>query len=108
MNRHIVFLLVFICFAAALPAGGKKEKETVIQVTGRVRLVGSSAFTQIVISGADREWYVPKEEEHKLMDLQQRTVTVEGVETVVEITFASGMPAGTRHTLSKIKIISIQ
>jgi len=104
----IVFLLLFLCIAVALSAGGNKEKSTVVQVTGRVRLVGSSPLSEVVITGQDREWYIANEEMNKLKDLQQRIVTVEGSETVQTLTFASGLPAGERRTLRNIKIISVQ
>ena len=117
MNRKpgVILLLLFFCLAAALPAWGRREGESpqakgekgaAVQVTGRVRLVGSGPFTELVISGPDMEWYIAKEDEYKLKDLQQQTVTVEGIETVENLTFASGIPAGERRTLSNIKIVS--
>jgi hypothetical protein len=84
------------------------KKETVIQVTGVVRLVGPDLFREIVITGSENEWYVVKDEMDKLYSLQHQRVTVEGVETVKEMTFASGFPAGTRRELKKIKIISVE
>ena len=119
-------MLLFFCLAAALPAGGKKDKSqaepgtatvpgtddvpetTFVQVTGRVRLVGSSSMSSLVITGPDREWYVAREDQPKLKDLQHRTVTVEGDETVRELRFASGMSAGEHRTLKNIRIISIE
>ena len=44
----------------------------------------------------------------KLLNLQQRTVTVEGEAVVREIKFANGRSAGTLRELSNIKIIEIQ
>ena len=111
MNNRLcyIFILLFFCLAAVLPAGGsKKEKSVIVQVTGRVRLVGSEPITEVVISGPEWEWYVAREDEHKLKDLQHRTVTVEGSETVIELTFVNGLSAGTRRTLTNIKIISIE
>ena len=116
MNRHTLtdmrlcggFRLLFLFVAAALPAWGNKEKSTVVEVTGIVRLVGSSPVYELVISGPDMEWYVAREEEYKLKDLQQRIVTVKGSETVTELTFANGFPAGERRTLKKIKVIASQ
>ena len=91
-----------------LPAGAGKEKSTVVKVTGIVRLVGSSPISEIVITGEGVQWYIAREDEHKLMDLQHCTVTIEGAETVEELRLANGRPAGERRTLSKIKIISVQ
>jgi hypothetical protein len=87
-------------------AFGKKEK--VVQVTGVVRLVGTSLFSDIVITDSEGEWYVDKDDEAKLHDLQHQTVTVEGVETIREMKFANGMSAGKRRELKKIKIISVE
>ena len=106
---RLIFLLVLLCLAVILPARGNKDKseaETVVEVTGRVRLVGSGPMPELVITGPDREWYIVREEEYKLKDMQHRTVTVKGAETVTELKFANGMSAGERRTLKDIKIIT--
>ena len=110
MNRtlRITLLILLCCLAAGLPAGGNKEKEPLVQVTGRVRLVGTGPLQELVISGSDNEWYIDKEDRHKLMDFQHRIVTVEGNETVKTIKFANGSNMGERHTLKNIKIISVE
>ena len=107
-NGQFFFLLLFLCLAAALPAGGGKEKGSVVRVTGRVRLVGSSPVYEIVITGQEGQWYIAREESHKLMDYQHQTLTVEGAEEIEQLTLANGLPAGERRTLSNIKIISVQ
>jgi hypothetical protein len=81
-----------------------ETRDSQVRVSGRVRLVGSALFPQLVISGEDREWYIEKEEESKLLDLQQRIVTVEGTESYTELRFANGSPAGRRYTLRNIKV----
>jgi hypothetical protein len=43
----------------------------------------------------------------KLHDLQYRTVTVEGEETVRELKFGNGLSAGIRRDLKNIRIISV-
>jgi hypothetical protein len=131
MNRASRFALLplLFCLTAALPAWGRKDKSVslpeerssmaqeeqkpveqsaVVQAFGRVRLVGSSMFANLVITGEDKEWYIDKDDEHLFKDLQHRTVTVEGLETVQQLTFASGVPAGERRTLKYIKIIAIE
>jgi hypothetical protein len=117
MNKRYFLLFLLILFtAASLHARGKKEKENVpevqvtgiIQVTGIVRLVGNSPLTEIVITNPDGEWHIAKEEKDKLHSLQHQTVTVEGEETVAELRFASGMPAGIRRDLRNIKIIEVK
>jgi hypothetical protein len=59
-------LLLFLCLTAALPAGGKKEKVLVVQVTGRVRLVGSAPMPELVITGPDKSWYINMKNANKL------------------------------------------
>ena len=112
MTKNIVFAMLFLCcLAAILVAGGgnkDKVKDNLMEVSGRVRLVGNEPFTELVISGADKEWYIEREEAYKLKDLQHRTVTVEGEETVIERRFANGEIAGIRRELRNIKVISVE
>jgi hypothetical protein len=84
---------------------GKIVKDTFVQVTGKVRLVGNAPLTEIVISNAEREYYIEKSEQKKLWDMQQQIVTVQGEESSIELTFANGTSAGRRYTLSNIKIL---
>ncbi|MDR1802957.1 MAG: hypothetical protein LBQ94_05065 [Treponema sp.] len=126
--RAFVLALLFLGIAAVLPALAKKEKKTdaeqdnvtlntgiiameenlLVQVTGRVRLVGNEPFTELVITGENRDWYIEKDEQDKLRDLQQRTVTVEGIESVTALYWANGLPAGNRYSLKDIRIIQIE
>lgn len=90
--------------------GGREEaaETKIVQVTGVVRLVGSSPLYEIVITGPEYEWHIARDEMEKLFDLQQQTVTVEGKESIAELRFANGRPAGTRRELRNIIIISVQ
>jgi len=108
MNRCFCVLFL-LCITALLPALGNRDKEkaNVVRVTGVVRLVGTGLFPELVITGSEMEWHITPDEEKKLHDLQHRTVTVEGVETVTELKFANGLSAGTRRELKNIKIIAI-
>jgi hypothetical protein len=112
----IIFLTLLFC-ALSLHARGNKEKETpvqrdIVQVTGVVRLVGSGLFPELVITGtasgggSETHWYVANEERDKLFNMQHRTVTVQGEETVTEMRFANGLFAGLRRELKNIRIIS--
>ena len=108
MNKRFLFLgLLLPFFVAVLPAGETdNEKGEIIQVTGVVRLVGTSAFPEIVIYTPDRRvWYIPNEEAGKLRNLQQETVTVEGEQTIVRMNLLSGHVL-TRRYLNNIRIIS--
>jgi hypothetical protein len=123
MNSYFrpALALVFFFLATALPACGTKEKsqagsaatapETrVVQVTGRLELVGNEPLTELVISGQDGVWYVAREEQHKLRDLQHRgaTVTVEGTETRISAKTSDGIHTTIFPTLSSITIIAIE
>jgi len=111
-KRRVCFVgLLLLCTAVLAPALGNREKSAkapVVQVTGTVRLTGTSLFPELVITGLQAEWHVANEEMAKLKDLQHRTVTVEGEETEIELKFASGLPAGKRRELRNIRIIAIK
>ena len=137
-NRRFIFIcLFFLCLTAVLPAWGRKEKAeaktieiqgaglarnnvdktdeaeteaavTFVQVTGTVRLVGGMPIPEVVITGTDSEWYVSREDDHLLKELQHRTVTVEGYESVLELRFANGRYAGQRRMLKDIKILKVE
>ena len=94
--------------SAAQEQQGRAVQGVAVQVSGRVRLVGSNPFPSLVISGPDNDWYVERDEMHKLLDLQQRNVTVAGIETVLELIFASGVPAGERRMLKDVTIIAVE
>jgi len=113
MNKSFLLVPLFFCFAASLFAFGSKEKDsgkasvTIVQVTGIVRLVGNANFPELLIDNSQTSWYIARNEMDKLYDLQHRTVTVEGEETVRELRFGNGLSAGTRRDLKNIRIISV-
>ena len=90
------------------PSLSVEGQNPIVQVTGRVRLVGNEPFPELVITGTEREWHIEKSEEYKLRDLQQRVIIVEGIETVTNLQWASGLPAGQRYSLKEIRIIRIE
>ena len=126
--RSFFLLLLFLGITAFLPALAKKEAKNdaeqenvtpntglnvmeqnpLVQATGRVRLVGNEPFTELVITGENRDWHIERDEQYKLRDLQQRTVTVDGIETVTALYWASGLPAGERYYLKDIKILKLE
>jgi len=112
----IIYIISGISLLYALPSKEKEsasvksteEEKTIVTVTGLVRLVGSSALSELVITGEEAQWYIASEDREKLHQLQQRRVTVEGKETVRELRFAGGQSAGLRRELRNIKIIEVQ
>jgi hypothetical protein len=117
MNKCTAALLLFILvgtganiFATKVRAMGGDERDDPktqkVEVNGKVRMVGNSPMTFLVISGEDREWYVEPEEQEKLMHLQQQAVTVKASEYYRDRVFANGSPAGRHYYLKNIVIIS--
>ena len=111
-NSLMLFLLLFT--AGNLLPLGKREKGRAkpqysepqkIEASGRVRLVGNSPMTSLVISGEDREWYIEFKEQEKLMHLQQQNVTVIANEYYEDRVFANGTSAGRFYFLKDIIII---
>ena len=108
MHRKIFLIPLFIVFTIPLFAFGAKDKDIpTVQVTGVVRLVGSALFPELVIIGSEDVWHITAAEINKLIEMQHHTVTVEAEETVIELKFANGEPAGIRRELSNIKIKTI-
>jgi hypothetical protein len=109
---NIALLPLFFSLAVFLQADGEEKggagQYPTVQVTGLVRLVGNEPFTELVISTDDNAWFIEGSERYKLNNLQYRTVTVKGIENVIELTFASGIPAGERRTLRDIEIIKVE
>lgn len=108
MKTSIFFFIIIILILSAAPAdalGGGDKKTQEVQVTGRVRLVGSTLINSLVITNEDREWYINQKDEKKLRQLQQQIVTVTGKEYYLDLVFANGAPAGRQYFLKDIKII---
>ena len=111
-KKYIAAVLFLLVLTPVIFAFGGRERNSeplpvVVQITGVVRLIGSSPLPQLIISGYEFEWFVPREEMDKLNNLQHRIVTVEGEEIVMELMFAGGQPAGTRRELRNIRILEI-
>jgi hypothetical protein len=107
-NEFLRVVIIIFVSASSLFAFGERDKNAqAVQVTGRVRLVGSSPGYMLVITGENREWYIEQKEQEKLMELQQQLVTVIGNEYYKDLIFANGMSAGRRYYLKNIKIIKL-
>jgi hypothetical protein len=112
--RSSLILFLLLCAAGNLLPLGKREKKQTnpqqsepqkIEASGRVRLVGSSPMTSLVISGEYREWYIESDEKKKLMHLQQQNVTVIANEYYEDRLFANGTSAGRFYFLKDITVI---
>ena len=104
------FLILILACAAVLYARGSTEAPEAalrtVQASGMVRMVGSAPLTSLVISGDEREWYIEREEQHKLQPFQQQRVTVKAREYYRDLAFANGSPAGRQYYLKDIKVIT--
>ena len=110
--KFLAFGLLVFCLTLPVFAFGNREKKTeekpaAVRVTGLVRLVGNAPFSELVISDSENAWYIAEDEYNKLFNFQQQVVTVEGEETVMELTFANGRPAGSRRELRNIKVFPV-
>jgi len=117
--KKFIQLSFLLLFAAGnlLPLGNRDKTRTDpqrgepqrdlsrVEVSGRVRLVGNSPMTSLVITGEDREWYIESAEEEKLMQLQQQNVTVIANEYYEDRVFANGTSAGRFWFLKDIVVI---
>jgi hypothetical protein len=92
-------------------AGSKSLYESartgaLVEVTGRVRLVGSEPFPELVITDGDNhDWYIAREDRAALREFEQRTVTCRGVVSREEMTLANGKRLDDRRVLSAVKVV---
>jgi hypothetical protein len=114
VNKFVqLFFLLLFAAGNLMPLGNREKKRTEpqysepqrVEVSGRVRLVGNSPMTALVITGEDREWYVESGEKEKLMHLQQQDVTVIAYEYYEDRVFANGASAGRYYFLKDITVI---
>ncbi|MDR3166779.1 MAG: hypothetical protein LBT93_02455 [Treponema sp.] len=80
-----------------------RESETV-EVSGRVRLVGSGIQPEVVISAENGEWYITRNEQNQFLKLQQQWVKVEGKADFRKIILADGTYLETRRILRDIRL----
>ncbi|MDR0551280.1 MAG: hypothetical protein LBG72_04595 [Spirochaetaceae bacterium] len=82
------------------------QSGSAIVVSGRIRIVGSMPFTEMVISDADEnDWFVSGYDRAQLENHQGAKVTVQGEASIVDIILADGSRVGVRRQLSRITII---
>jgi hypothetical protein len=102
---------IFLLSAAAVFAKGAQDEpdvpqERTVSVTGRVRVVGTGARPELLISDEARDWHIDEApDKTALWDFQQQTITVSGTESYTDMTSANGLPAGRRYRLRDITIL---
>ena len=104
-----ILLSLVLLYAAPIALEGMESsgQPREVEVTGRVRLVGTSRMPSLVITTEGREWYIDHDGWEKLFDLQQQVVTVRAWENYRDMFFANGHPAGRRYILSNITVVRV-
>jgi hypothetical protein len=92
--------------AAARGAADSEPLLPLLQIRGRVRLVGNMPFPQLVISDDEHDWYLEGADEALLRGYEQQIVHVEGRPEYHDLILANGQKIGTRCLLRNIKIIA--
>jgi hypothetical protein len=74
-----------------------------VEVTGRVRLVGNVPFVELVITDAnEQDWYIDTDSRPVLVTYEQRIVTVRGTLELLDLVLANGRRVGTRRILHNV------
>jgi hypothetical protein len=108
--RAAAFSLCFILIAAGglmpMGRGDLDYPKGKITVSGRVRLVGTAIFSQLVITDEeDRDWYIEGKDREKLAAMEQQTVKIKGSAEYQDIILANGVKVGVRRFLRNITIV---
>jgi hypothetical protein len=78
-----------------------------VELAGRVRLVGSDPFPELVLTGEDgHNWFISPEDRSVLSPYEQRTVTIRGRVKLQEMILANGQRLETRRILSGVSLVS--
>jgi hypothetical protein len=77
-----------------------------VELTGKIRLVGSEPFPELVLSDdGGHDWYIDRESRGSVSGYEQRSVTVRGKVELKEMVLADGRSLGYRRILSKLVLL---
>ena len=77
-----------------------------VELTGRVRLVGSEPFPDLVLTGEDGgDWYLEGSDRQALRSREQQSVRVRGRVELREMVLANGRSLGFRRFLRDVEIL---
>jgi hypothetical protein len=115
-----IVCLVVLCFVPALLfSSGKKEASSgepgnlydtvrsgqTVELNGKIRLVGSEPFPELVLSDDDgNDWYIARESRGAVSGYEQRGVTIRGKVELKEMVLAGGRSLGYRRILSVLTV----
>ena len=112
--RKTTGVLLLLALLSATPrlfafvGGGQSVGEAMeVEVTGRVRLVGTSRFPLLVITSGERDFFIDDDEHEKLMALQQQVVTVKAQKHTYEVFLANGLFSRRHYVLKNIVIVRV-
>lgn len=82
------------------------QADDVVEVTGRVRLIGNVPFAELVITSAnEQDWYIDTGSRSVLAAYEQRVVMVRGTLELLDMVLANGRRVGTRRILRNVQLI---
>ena len=77
-----------------------------VELSGRVRLVGNEPFPELVLTGEDgQSWFIAPEDRTVLSAYEQRIVTIRGRVKLQELILANGQKLETRRILSEVTLV---
>jgi hypothetical protein len=89
--------------------GGPIRRGDLVELEGRIRLVGSEPFPDLVLTGGDdADWYLEGSSRRALQPYEQRTVRVRGRVDLREIILANGRSLGFRRYLLDVELAEKQ
>ena len=92
--------------AAVADTYGKIANGDTIKVSGRVRLVGSEPFSEMIITDRKgRDWHIAPESRGSLANKEQQTVRVRGRVEIKEMIMADGRLLGYRVILHDVRLL---
>ncbi|MHC6202244.1 hypothetical protein ACYULU_03515 [Breznakiellaceae bacterium SP9] len=79
-----------------------------VELSGRVRLVGSEPFPDLVLTDSEEHtWYIDPADRKILSPYEQQTVTIRGAVELTEMVLANGKSLGSRRILSGVTLVKV-
>jgi hypothetical protein len=92
----------------ALVAAESAVSGQIVEVSGRVRLVGNEPFPELVLTDTkEHTWYIAPDDRKILSPYEQQNVTIRGTVELQEMVLANGKSLGSRRTLSGITLVKV-
>jgi hypothetical protein len=110
--RAFALFLLAISIPAALPACARRDAALKagdnVEVTGTVRRLGNEPWTELAIVDEENgEWYIAAAETRRLADYLDKTITVRGTLSLIDLVLANGVKIGVRRELSSVMLLLV-